>query len=364
MNRLRTSLRVAQSALLATCAFLGASRLALGQSFYTTVQNDFYVVNVVNDVSTSPPDSIGGFQLHTGVAHPAGPGKDLTFGSSGNVNIGTSFSGLRVNNDNARVYTSDAHGAGTASPVNNLDAYFSTQGPTPGFVGSGWRTLWDLFDENLQITQDVIAVGVEADKSAVYHTVEIRSGAGASVQVEWLNVIDFDTETDGGPANTVERFAGPVLMSNPHEYAHAPTFPDELVRVSDYPAAGAYDAFWSLSYDPGLAPVLEGVPLAVTPPDRFQYTAWATAFNPANFSIAANVFDYAVDPTLDVATAIDSAGIAHFTAKIPTNGAVRFTQAFWVEAVPEPATSLPALLASLGLALRRRSMGANRYRWN
>jgi hypothetical protein len=354
MNRSHRSTHLARAALLASCAalaILSGHRAASGQIFYTTIQNDFYVAHVVNDVSTSPPDSIGGFQLHTGAAHPAGAGQDITYSSDGNVNIGTSFSGIRVNGDNARAYASDAHGGGTANPVKNLDAYFSTQGPTPGYAGAGWRTVWDLFDEQLQITQDVIAVGVEADKAAVYHTVEIVSGRGASTQVEWLNLMDFDTETDGGPAITVERFAGPVLVSNPHEYSHAPSFADELVRVSDFPAAGAYDAFWTLSHDPGLLPVLEGEPLAVTPPNRYQYVAWATAYNPANFAIAANVFDYAVDPTLDVATSIDSAGISLFVFKIPANGTVRFTQAFWAELVPEPATALLAsFAAACGLA--------------
>jgi hypothetical protein len=312
----------------------------------------------VNDVSTSPPDSIGGFQLSTGASHGAGLNRNITFGSSGNVNIGTSFSGVRVNGDNARVYVSDAHGAGTANPVNNLDAYFSTQGPTPGFAGAGWRTVWDLSVEQLQITQDVIAVGVEADKSAVYHTVEIVSGRGASTQVEWLNLMDFDTATDGGPANDVERFSGATLVTNPHEYAHAPAFADELVRVSDYPAAGAYDAFWSLSYDPGLAPVLEGQALTVTTPNEFKYVAWAAAFNPANFAIAANVFDYAVDSGLDVATAIDSAGVAEFTAKVPAFGTVRFTQVLWAEPIAEPASvGLGAWALGVVCATRRLKRG-------
>lgn len=355
--RLRRGVRLA--GVVVALGWLFAAWVSRGRAI-ATVQNDFYVINVANDTSTSPPDSIGSFQMHTGVGHPAGPNKDITFGSSGSVNIGTSFSGIRVNGDNARAYASDAHGSGTANPVKNFDAYFSTQGPTPGFAGAGWRTVWDLFDEQLQITQDVIAVGVEADKSAIYHTVEIVSGRGASAQVEWLNLMDFETETDGGPANTVERFGGAALVNNSHEYAHAPSFPDELVRVSDFPAAGAYEAFWSLSYDPGLAPVLEGEALTATTPSQFKYVAWAVAFNPANFSVAANVFDYAVDGSLDVATAIDSAGLAAFTAKIPAFGSVRFTQVFWAEPIAEPASlSLAGYgLLLLGAVFQKRSLVA------
>ncbi|MGI9458129.1 MAG: PEP-CTERM sorting domain-containing protein [Aeoliella sp.] len=315
---------------------------------FTTVQNDYYVINVVNDTSTQPPDSIGGFQLHTGPLHPAGPDKDITYGSSGNVNIGTSFSGIRVSGDNANAYTSDTHGAGTASPVINLDEFFSTQGATPGYASSGWRTHWDLFAEQLEIVQDVIAVGDHFDQSAIYHTVNIINGRNSPVQIDWLNLMDFDTNTDGGPSNTVERSGGIVLVENSHEYSHTPSLPDELVRISDFPGLGTYDAFWSISHDPGLRPVLEGEPLVVTTPDEFQFVAWATAFNPANFGLPLNVFDYLVDPTLDVATSLDSAGIAKFSATIPTNGSVRFTQVFWVQPIPEPST-LPLIVLSLAI---------------
>lgn len=355
MRCFRTTSRIAPLAWTAAVYSLClAGRMPVCHAFYTTVENDFYVINVVNDTSTSPPDSIGGFQMHTGVSHPAGFGKDVTYSSDGNVNIGTSFSGIRVNGDNAHVYTSDAHGGGTASSVNNLDAYFSTQGPTPGFVGSGWRTLWDLFDEQLEITQDAIAVGAEFDKSAIYHTVKIVNGRGASVEVEWLNLMDFDTLTDGGPSNTVERSSGAVLVDDPHEYLHAPSLGDELVRIGDFPGARAYESFWSLSYDPGFQPVLQGVPLTVTMPEEFKFVAWAAAYNPANFSISQNVFDYVVDPSLDVATSLDSAGIASFRAKIPAGESVRFTQIFWVVPVPEPGALVLTMLAVVGIHQRRR----------
>jgi hypothetical protein len=212
--------------------------------------------------------------------------------------------------------------------------------------------MWDLFPEHLEIVQDVIVVGDEFDQAAVYHTVEIINGRNAPVELEWLNLLDFDTATDGGPENTVERAGGGVLVDNPNEYSHEPQFTDELVRVSDYPVPGGYDAFWSLTFDPGFRPELEGAPLVVTAPEEFQYVAWVAAYDPANFSIPNNVFDYVVDTSLDVATSLDSAGIARFRATVPQDGSVRFTQVIWARPIPEPSTAalaVAALVLLLGL---------------
>lgn len=339
--------------LFAAAVLLAVGSPRQGAAFFTTVQNDYYVANVVDDTGAAAPDSIGGFQLHTGPAHPAGPNLPLNFGNQGNVNIGTSYSGIRVGGDNARVYTTDAKGAGAANPVNNLDGFYSTEGPTPGYGGAGWRTVWDLFPEQLEITQDVIVVGDAFENSAIYHTVEIRNGGSETALVEWLNLIDFDTVGDSGPNHTMERPGNLVFVDGPNEYTH-PTKIDEFVRVSDFPTPGAYEAFWTVTYETGLLPELEGEPLAITHADEYQFVAWSAAFDPSNFGIPANVFDYAIDPTLDVATSIDTAGIAKFQGVVPAGGSYRVTQAFWVRPIPEPTSAALVLVALAGLAYRKR----------
>ena len=296
-----------------------------------TVQNDFYVASVREMADGKP----GTLQVRTGQNHLAGDQLDMTFQSTpSNVNIGTSFSGIRVDGDNANAYTQGAQG----SVLNDLDTYWSFEEDTPGHDGRGWRTGWDLFQEQLEIIQDVIAVGEDADRSAIYHTVLIRNGRPGPVTIEWMNLYDWSTEQDGGPSATIVRPDGATIVPEQiHESLHAPGS-DELVRLQNYQGYPAYEVYLSLSHDLGILPEVDGDLLTTTTPDIHKFVQWDTAWNPSNFGLPFDVFDYEIDKAKDIATngtgINDSASISMFTATIPQNGEVRLTQVLFVRDAP------------------------------
>jgi hypothetical protein len=75
------------------------------------------------------------------------------------------------------------------------------------------------------------------------------------------------------------------------------------------------------------------------------------------------VFDYEIDPakaiTGEGGPIDDSAGIAKFTATIPSDGSARFTQVIFVRAIPEPSSAAILLLGCMLAVVGR----ADRGRW-
>ena len=347
------------STILTTFLFCYLSSVAMGvadPSTLSTSSNDFYIVNVV-DQDAPALNSIGSWQVRTGPMHDAGPDLDINFQHDvGGINVGTSFSGIRINSDNA--YTMDTSGEGAAASLSNLDAHWIAEGPSPGYAGNGWRTQWEILSESVLVTQDVLVVGASSSTAAIYHTVRIDN-YGDQKDVEWLNLVDLCLENDCGPVNSIVRSDGStVVPTATKEFEHVPALPDELVKVNDSGNSAGYEAYWTLSHDPGLAPMLDGQPLQVTSPDKYQSVQWATSFFPSNFGIGPSVFDYAVDVnktiTGDGGTINDSAGIAYFSASMGRETSVRFTQALYVQKVPEPTGYCMAILLALGCLSQRR----------
>jgi hypothetical protein len=332
-----------------------------------TAQNDFYVVHVAEGSSAVPDSSIGSFQAHTGPAHPTGDMNDINFASSpGNVNVGTGFSGIRLGGDDALAFS-----YGGSGDVNDLDPFFSSEGPTPGYVGSGWRTVWDLFTEQIEIVQDVIVVGSNVDAggtvsgAAIYHTVLVTSGRASDVSIEWLNLEDWATKLDDGPSSTIMRSGiGALGSEREFEFSHAPSFGDEFVRVRQFEVAPFYAVRLSLSHDPGLLPLLQGTPLATTTPDEYKFVQWETAWTPGTLGQPFDVFGYVVDADKNVAsdtsTTPDSAGISTFSAVLEAGRSLRFTQVLRVvpQATPVPDVGYAGLLALAALLLAAGLTGA------
>ena len=274
------------------------------------VTNDYYAIAVATLADTEGA-GIGTWQAHTDALHPTGPYNDLLYDSGeGYAETWSSFSTLRVYDDNgtATDYTPLQKGGDDNATLVDLDPYAVSEGA----VGqNGWRTTWQVTPEDIGIVQEILVAGDTLEGSAVYHTVRLTNTGSGVRRVGWRNLYDWQvTEDDNGtpsdddgPSTIIETPDGTVLVPETiYEFDRVPG-PNEVVRIHASEGNSTYDVLLSVSYDPGSLP---GRP--VTVPDSYATVSWPASFDSS--------FDYAVDPSLDVAGADgdvdDTAGLSWF----------------------------------------------------
>ena len=275
-----------------------------------TVTNEYYAIAVAT-LQDPQGAGVGTWQAHTDALHPTGPYNDLLYNSGeGFAETWSSFSTLRIYDDNGTPtdYTPLQKGGDDNATLVNLDPYAVSEGA----VGdNGWRTTWQVTPEDIGIVQEILVAGDTLEGSAVYHTVRLTNTGSAVRRVGWRNLYDWQvTEDDNGtpsdddgPSSIIETPGGEVLVPETNYEFDRVLGPNEVVRIHASEGTSTYDVLLSVSYDPGSLP---GRP--VTVPDSYASVSWPASFNSS--------FDYAIDPSLDVAGAgggiDDTAGLSWF----------------------------------------------------
>lgn len=302
--------------------------------------NGFYSVGV----GTLAGDGfgVGTWAAVTGALHPTGGGNDLMFAETGGaISPFTNYSTLRVYEGGGTTDYAPLVPFSGAAGSEVLEQYLASESTSP--LGLGFRTVWGVTPEQLEVTQDVFVSGSTFEDSAIYHTVQVRNTGAGAKRIGWRNLYDWqvdDPETDDGPNNQVEVAGGAVVVAaTTVEFSHTPGA-GEIVRVSIDPGVASYQPLLALGFDPEFEELL-----SVTVPDEFAYTEWDGAFDSA--------FDYAVG---GVDVSADSAGLSWFgrdlaRARVLGPGeSVRFTQAiFGVVSQEDPPGPVPEPLSAVVL---------------
>jgi len=325
MSTLVSGSRTAAMALMAVVA------LVMPAAALTTISNGIYDVHIGDSSG-----AYGDWNAVTGASHPVGAMHDLMYFDT---TVTTNFSSLRVYR---------AAGAATYR-LPNLGAPVSSGASSFGV--NGFSQTWNVANENLSVTQDLVIAGSTMADSGIYHTVAIRNTGSTPTAIGWRNLYDWavdDPGFDDGPSNSIETTVSVLVPTTTFEFTYAPVAAGTFARVAAAPPPGGgatYEPLLGLGFDPGFLPALP-----VTSPEAYVYASWPSSYG--------TDFDYA--PAGNDVTR-DSAGLSWFgrTAStaitIDAGHTVRFTQTIFgvppeeppPGAIPEPVT---AALGGLGLA--------------
>jgi hypothetical protein len=320
--------------------------------------NAFYQVHVQSTPAFGTPSGgpqYGSWNAVTGPSHPTGPNNHILYNVmlEDGTTTNTNFSSLRIFDPTG---TTRDYAFGGRGNVNNLDNFWTSESAASVFGSNGFQTTWNLAPENLEIVQDLVAVGTTYDNSAIYHTVELTNTGTSSISLGWRNLYDWtvnDPTLDDGPNNQIEvaNGGGVQVPATTNEFSYTPT-PGSFARVSVDPGVATYQPLLGLGYDPGLIATLP-----TTTPDLYNFVNW---YNPDTLTgSVATAYDYAL--TGEHVTA-DSAGLSYFTATLAPGQSTRFTQAIFAAvpngsipgdttSVPEPSSVLSVLaFGALGAA--------------
>ena len=299
--------------------------------------NAFYQVHVQSTPAFGTPSGgpqYGSWNAVTGPSHPTGPGNNILFQGT---RTDTNFSSLRIFDPTGttRDYAFGGRGdrsLGGIGNVNNLDPYRTSESAGSVFGSNGFQTTWNLTPENLEIVQDLVAVGTTYDNSAIYHTVQLTNTGDSAISLGWRNLYDWtvnDPTPDDGPNNQIEVAGGGVAVpATTNEFSYTPT-PGSFARVSVDPGVATYQPLLGLGYDPGFIATLP-----TTTPDLYNFVSWLQS--------QATAYDYTLTGA-DVTD--DSAGLSYFTATLAPGQSTRFTQAIFAAvpngSIPGDTTSVP-----------------------
>jgi hypothetical protein len=299
--------------------------------------NAFYQVHVQSTPASGEPSGAfqyGSWNAVTGPSHPTGPGNNILFQGT---RTDTNFSSLRIFDPTGttRDYAFGGRGdrsLGGIGNVNNLDPYRTSESAGSVFGSNGFQTTWNLTPENLEIVQDLVAVGTTYDNSAIYHTVQLTNTGDSAISLGWRNLYDWtvnDPTPDDGPNNQIEVAGGGVAVpATTNEFSYTPT-PGSFARVSVDPGVATYQPLLGLGYDPGFIATLP-----TTTPDLYNFVSWLQS--------QATAYDYTLTGA-DVTD--DSAGLSYFTATLAPGESTRFTQAIFAAvpngSIPGDTTSVP-----------------------
>jgi hypothetical protein len=320
--------------------------------------NAFYQVHVQSTPAFGTPSGgpqYGSWNAVTGPSHPTGPNNHILYNVmlEDGTTTNTNFSSLRIFDPTG---TTRDYAFGGRGNVNNLDNFWTSESAASVFGSNGFQTTWNLAPENLEIVQDLVAVGTTYDNSAIYHTVELTNTGTSSISLGWRNLYDWtvnDPTLDDGPNNQIEvaNGGGVQVPATTNEFSYTPT-PGSFARVSVDPGVATYQPLLGLGYDPGLIATLP-----TTTPDLYNFVNW---YNPDTLTgSVATAYDYAL--TGENVTA-DSAGLSYFTATLAPGQSTRFTQVIFAAvpngsipgdttSVPEPSSVLSVLaFGALGAA--------------
>jgi len=340
-----------------------------------TFSNPFYEVHVQSTPAFGTPSGgpqYGSWNAVTGPSHPTGPNNHILYNVMlrDGTTTNTNFSSLRIFDPTGttRDYAFGGrgdHSLGGIGNVNNLDPYRTSESAGSVFGSNGFQTTWNLTPENLEIVQDLVAVGTTYDNSAIYHTVELTNTGDSAISLGWRNLYDWtvnDPIFDDGPNNQIEVAGGVgvVIPATTNEFSYTPT-PGSFARVSvdpiDPDLGVTYQPLLGLGYDPGFIATLP-----TTTPDLYNFVSWRQS--------QLTAYDYTVNPALNITYQNpdpdglrgDSAGLSYFTATLDPGQSTRFTQVIFAAvpngsipgdttSVPEPSSVLSVLaFGALGAA--------------
>jgi hypothetical protein len=333
--------------------------------------NAFYEVHVQSTPAFGTPSGgpqYGSWNAVTGPSHPTGPNNHILYNVmlEDGTTTNTNFSSLRIFDPTGttRDYAFGGRGdrsLGGRGNVNNLDNFWTSESATSVFGSNGFQTTWNLAPENLEIVQDLVAVGTTYDNSAIYHTVELTNTGDSAISLGWRNLYDWtvnDPSFDDGPNNQIEVAGGGgvVVPATTNEFSYTPT-PGSFARVSVDPGVATYQPLLGLGFDPGLIAALP-----TTTPDLYNFASWRDS--------SVTAYDYTINPALNITYQSsdpddrggDSAGLSYFTATLAPGESTRFTQVIFAAvpngsipgdttSVPEPSSVLSVLaFGALGAA--------------
>jgi HYR domain len=244
-------------------------------------------------VNTTAP-AVGKYTAVTGQNHPAGPGRQVLFGTT----PGTSFNSIR-SFTSGKTYVQGE----TLQGAVNLDAYAQPSTTTANSVENRWVLPGDATaPDKLEITQTITVVGSTIGDSMILIQTTVKNNGAAPVSIGIRYLWDYQINFDDGPTFQEQS-------------------PNGLVRLNEAEFTLPAFATYKMTNNEGtpVFNILGSAASGGTQPDKLQYASWPAARDTA--------FDYTVTGQ-NVASAggvNDSAVLYYWNRTLPAGGSASVT---------------------------------------